>query len=88
MSAFQLNNPGRPAGARSLNTIQRDARRSAIRILGAHAPELIELGVQRALAGNPEALSGCLALLASIAGDNTKQGPSKSSAPVSDRQND
>lgn len=73
------NRAGRAKGVVLLSTVQRDVRRSSIRILGAHAPELIELGVQRALAGNAEALGGCLTLLAAVTGEkSTKHPPSTS----------
>lgn len=69
------NPAGRAKGQRTVGNVQSDIRRSSIRILGEHAPELIELGVARALAGNAEALGGCLHLLAAMAGQQqeTKQ---------------
>jgi len=69
-----------------LSTVARDVRRSTIRIVGARAPELIELGVKRALAGNDLALAGCLQLLASMAGDTTTKPSSTSSAEPSLQQ--
>lgn len=88
---FHPGQSGNPAGRkkqrRPLATVQRDVRRSSIRILGEHAPALIELGVQRALAGNSEALGGCLHLLAAMAGDQpTKQLPSTSPVDVTNSQ--
>jgi hypothetical protein len=80
---FAPGKSGNPAGRVPkkplLSAVARDVRRSTIRIVGAKAPELIELGVKRALAGNDLALAGCLQILAAMAGDTAKQ-PSISSA--------
>jgi hypothetical protein len=73
------NRAGRPKGVLPLSIVQRDVRRSSIRIIGEHADQLIELGVARALAGNAEALGGCLCLIAALTGENPKKHPPSTS---------
>ena len=78
---FAPGQSGNPAGssarkrARTAAVIHRDVRRNALRTIGENSVKLFELGVQRALAGNSEALSGCLAVLASLAGKEEPKRP-------------
>jgi hypothetical protein len=66
-------NPAGPKpGHRRTENVKIDARKSAIHAIGPHAPALVELGVQRALAGNADALNGCLVLLSVLVGDGDK----------------
>lgn len=84
---FQPGNPGRAKGVSLLATIQRDVRKSAIRTIGSRAPELLELCVTRALAGNELALAACMNLLAAIAGEkDLKQPPSTSPVNATNSQ--
>jgi hypothetical protein len=77
----QSGNPnGRVKGQQTAATLHREVRRSAIRTLGEHAPELLELGVARARAGNAEALAGCLSILAVLIGDEPTKKPCNASA--------
>jgi hypothetical protein len=86
---FAPGKSGNPAGRAPkqllLSAVARDVRRSTIRIVGARAPELIELGVKRALAGNDLALAGCLQILAAMAADTTAK-PSSISSAATDSQ--
>jgi hypothetical protein len=66
---FQSGNPGRAKGVPLRATIQRDVRKSTIRTIGPRAPELLDLCVKRALAGNELALAACMNLLAAMAGE-------------------
>jgi hypothetical protein len=89
---FQPGNSGREKGVPLLATIQRDVRKSAIRTIGPRAPELLELCVARALAGNELALAACMNLLSAMAGEKpARQPPSTSPAAVTnspDRSDD
>lgn len=79
---FHAGNDGRPKGVPLLQTVKRDVRRSAIRTLAPHAPQLLELAVTRALAGNEMALAACVSLLSAMVGETPKQQPGTS--PVAD----
>jgi hypothetical protein len=89
---FAKGQSGNPAGRKKieplLSRIRRDVRRSTIRIVGAKAPELIDLAVRKALAGNDASLAACLTLLAQVAGDTPTQPSSTSSAAPDSRRPD
>lgn len=83
---FAKGRSGNPAGRRKGEKSLATKHRAAMRVLNESAPALIELGVARALAGNDQALNGCLQLLAANSVSEPTQKPEAKPASNSQRQ--